>query len=116
MSSKSDPICSSAGCTQYEHPSKPLGYKLDYFVPNFGADHDVVVSKKSATQAEAALGHTFTPQQDEDGEWEVPTETAEFKLTGVKADVHLGKKKDKANGSDPSCTSAGWCGESLWPA
>jgi hypothetical protein len=35
---ESDPICSSAGCTQYPHPSKDRGYKIDYFVPNFGAD------------------------------------------------------------------------------
>ena len=95
LSSKSDPICSSAGCTQYEHPSKDLGYKINYPVPNFGSDHDVVMTKANAAQAEAALGHTFTPTQDEDGEWEVPTESAEFKLAGVKADVHLGKKKTK---------------------
>jgi len=40
MSSKSDPICSSAGCTQYEHPHKDT-YKMNYFVPNFGKDHDI---------------------------------------------------------------------------
>ena len=114
LGAKSDPVCSSAGCTQYQHPSKELGYKLDYFVPNFGKDHDVHTSEQSASQAEAAIGHTFTPTQDEDGEWEVPTETAEFKLAGVKADLRLGHKKN--HGSDPSCTSAGWCGESLWPA
>jgi len=37
----SDPICSSAGCTQYKHKAKPLGYPIDYFVPNFGQDHDI---------------------------------------------------------------------------
>lgn len=98
LGSKSDPICSSAGCTQYEHPKKALGYKLDYFVPHFGADHDIVTNNQNVAQAEATLKHTFTPTQDEDGEWEVPTETAEFKLAGVKADVHLGKKKDKVKG------------------
>ena len=35
---ESDPICSSAGCTQYRHPAKDRGYKIDYFVPHFGAD------------------------------------------------------------------------------
>jgi len=94
LGSKSDPICSSAGCTQYEHPKKDLGYKQDYFVPHFGADHDIVTNNQNVAQAEAVLKHTFTPTQDEDGEWEVPTETAEFKLAGVKADVHLGKKKN----------------------
>ena len=61
LGAKSDPVCSSAGCTQYKHPQKDLGYKLDYFVPNFGKDHDVATSDQSATQAEAAIGHTFTP-------------------------------------------------------
>lgn len=44
LGSKSDPICSSAGCTQYEHPKKDRGYKVDYFVPQFGADHDIVTT------------------------------------------------------------------------
>lgn len=37
---KSDPICSSAGCTQYEHP-KLETYPMDYPVANFGVDHDI---------------------------------------------------------------------------
>lgn len=113
MGAKSDPICSSAGCTQYEHPHKK-DFKKDYFVPNFGKDHDLKTSDESAADAETALGHTFTPKFDEEkDEWIVPTESAEFKLAGVKEDVHLGR--DKVKGSDPSCTSSGWCGESLWP-
>merc|ERR1712070_729161 len=27
---ESDPICSSAGCTQYKHKKKGLGYDIDY--------------------------------------------------------------------------------------
>ena len=49
---QSDPICSSAGCDQYLHPGKPRGYDIDYFVPNFGADTDVVGTKDSAAVAE----------------------------------------------------------------
>jgi hypothetical protein len=37
----SDPICSSAGCTQYKHKKKERGYKINYPVPNFGADKDI---------------------------------------------------------------------------
>ena len=48
----SDPICSSAGCTQYDHPSKDLGYKINYAVPNFGADQDMINTKVSAGIAE----------------------------------------------------------------
>lgn len=49
---RSDPICSSAGCTQYRHPSKDLGYKINYAVPNFGKDHDIRHSEQSAVDAE----------------------------------------------------------------
>jgi hypothetical protein len=49
---KSDPICSSAGCTQYRHKKKGLGYKINYPVPNFGADKDIIDSKASLDLAE----------------------------------------------------------------
>jgi hypothetical protein len=39
---ESDPICNSAGCTQYKHPdSTEAKYPMDYGVPNFGMDRDV---------------------------------------------------------------------------
>lgn len=123
IGSKSDPICSSAGCTQYEHPH-PSTHKMNYFVPNFGKDHNIVQSDESAQQAEEQLGHTWTPTFDEEkDEWVVPTETAEFRLAGVNEDMHIKKKHHhrhskhgkKSKPSDPSCTSSGWCGESLWP-
>lgn len=118
MESKSDPICSSAGCDQYKHPHKD-SFKMNYFVPSFGKDHDIVQSEKDAAGAEAALGHTWTPTYDEENDkWVVPTESAEFKLAGVAQDVQMGKhkRKHKHQHSDPSCTSSGWCGESLWPS
>ena len=44
----SDPICSSAGCTQYNHPNLDGKSKIprDYFVPNFGTDYDISASQK----------------------------------------------------------------------
>ena len=54
---KSDPICNSAGCTQYLHPGKELGYKINYPVPNFGQDHEIVQNKDSLKTAEQQLGH-----------------------------------------------------------
>ena len=54
---ESDPICSSAGCTQYKHKKKELGYKINYFVPHFGADTEINESKASLVTAEAMLGH-----------------------------------------------------------
>jgi len=44
---ESDPICSSAGCGQYRHKPTDLGYPIDYYVPNFGGDQDIVDSKHS---------------------------------------------------------------------
>ena len=52
---ESDPICTSAGCTQFKHPKKE-GFKKDYFVPNFGVDHDINVNMNSLAVAEKQLG------------------------------------------------------------
>ena len=49
---ESDPICSSAGCTQYKHKKKELGYDIDYAVPDFGVDHEILASHASLDQAE----------------------------------------------------------------
>ena len=53
----SDPICSSAGCVQYLHKHKDLGYKINYPVPNFGEDKDITDSKASLDLAEQQQGH-----------------------------------------------------------
>ena len=55
----SDPICNSAGCTQYKHKKKDRGYKIDYFVPHFGADTDINDTKTSLAAAEEIVGHKF---------------------------------------------------------
>jgi len=55
----SDPICSSAGCTQYEHPKEDDGIKRDYFVPDFGKDHLLKQSDSSISYAEGKLGHKW---------------------------------------------------------
>jgi hypothetical protein len=54
---RSDPICSSAVCTQYKHKATPLGYDLDYFVPSFGPDPDMVGTKNAISIAEAMHNH-----------------------------------------------------------
>jgi len=38
---RSDPICSSAGCSQYKHPAPAAEPPRDYPVPDFGQDHDI---------------------------------------------------------------------------
>jgi hypothetical protein len=95
---KDDPICSSAGCTQYKHPEYKT-HPMDYPVADFGVDHDIKASDSHTTAAEKSLGHTWNPDQDDDGKWIVPTEDAEFKLTATNADIRMG--------SDPTCISTG---------
>ena len=59
LSLESDPICSSAGCTQYKHKKKELGYKINYSVPNFGVDNDINEDFASIKTAEGMVGHKF---------------------------------------------------------
>lgn len=51
---ESDPICSSGGCTQYNHPKKSDSALIprDYFVPNFGKDSDMTGTMNSLNIAE----------------------------------------------------------------
>jgi len=58
LDSSSDPICSSAGCFQYNQPkSNKTEIPRDYFVPNFGVDKDVLGTANSISIAEAMLEH-----------------------------------------------------------
>lgn len=56
---QSDPICNSSGCTQYKHPEKKDPWPINYGVPNFGVDHDVLVTKENYHAAEG--GAAFDP-------------------------------------------------------
>jgi hypothetical protein len=55
----SDPICSSAGCTQYKHKHLEPEYPVDYAVPNFGADPEVDSTKNSLKIAERMHNHEW---------------------------------------------------------
>lgn len=44
---RSDPICNSSGCTQYLHPEYKADHPIDYPVPDFGVDHDIIGTHKS---------------------------------------------------------------------
>ena len=56
---ESDPICNSAGCTQYLHANKKLPYPVDYPVPNFGQDGHIKDSFENLDLAEKQLGHKW---------------------------------------------------------
>ena len=56
---QSDPICSSAGCTQYKQPEGPPKWPMDYFVPNFGMDRDIKWTAEDEKVAAALVGHAW---------------------------------------------------------
>ena len=75
---RSDPICDSSGCNQYLHPKKET-WPMNYFVPDFGIDHDIVDSQQHEKSAEVNIGHNW--------------------LMGTHADIRMM--------SDPICDSSG---------
>lgn len=54
----SDPVCSSAGCNQYLHMKKK-SHDVDYFVPDYGYDHDLKHNDASLEWAENKLGRKW---------------------------------------------------------
>ena len=57
---QSDPICSSAGCTQYKLPlGKKQDWPRDYPVPNLGKDHDIIGTFGSLADAEKIRNHKW---------------------------------------------------------
>jgi len=55
---ESDPICSSAGCTQYKHPKKKPDHDVDYPVANWGdLDVDIADHFDNLKIAEKIRGH-----------------------------------------------------------
>jgi len=57
VQTESDPICNSAGCTQYKHPKKDRGYDIDYPVVNLGQDRDISDHFTNLDMAEKIVGH-----------------------------------------------------------
>ena len=57
---ESDPICSSAGCSQYKQPEGPPQHPMDYFVPNFGMDKDIIATETDEKVASALVGHAWS--------------------------------------------------------
>jgi len=125
---ESDPICSSAGCTQYKHKKKALGYDIDYPVPHFGTDKDINDDFESIKLAEKMVGHTFQiGTAASKKKWKNPAKDVDYnfapKMDGdvistqknlADAEEKLGHKwelvqlnsEEKAE-SDPICSSAG---------
>merc|ERR1711988_756763 len=65
-------------------PTPKKTHPMDYFVPNFGEDSDIASTKGHESAAEATLKHVWTPTKDKDGNWEVPSTEAFFRLAQKK--------------------------------
>ena len=102
---QSDPICSSAGwpCDQN---TKKFPYPINYKVPNFGVDEDIINTQKHISDQEKAKNHVWKPKQDENGAWIVPKAHANGSYTYKKPSLAQLQ-------SDPVCHSAG-CPKSKW--
>jgi hypothetical protein len=59
IDSNSDPVCSSAGCTQYKHKKTKRGYDINYPVANNGVDQDMMDNEASLNQAQKDLSHDW---------------------------------------------------------
>ena len=55
----SDPVCSSAGCTQYKHAHKKLPYPVDYPVANHGEDPEIQASIDNEKLASEMVPHKW---------------------------------------------------------
>ena len=91
---QSDPICHSAGCPDKQRAHLPK----DYRVPNFGLDHDIIVSQANEKASQAKLAHTWNWSSDP-----TPEEIAD------KALIRGSSQMQKGQASDPICSSAQEC-------
>jgi len=118
---KSDPICSSAGCTQFKHPEVE-SHPMDYFVPNFGQDQDIKNTLADEKVASKVVGkHWKFPTGDD--RWKNPARDVDYNfapeldsqikdsLANTKyAESELGPLKIAGlaqRKSDPICSSVG---------
>jgi len=61
-------------------PKAPSSHPTDYFVPNFGVDHEITATHEHSKAAETSLSHEWTPTKDDDGNWVVPKPENNFKI------------------------------------
>ena len=68
--------------------TEPASHPVDYFVPNFGVDHEIIATQRHEKSASKTLG-AWNPKQDKDGKWIVPTEDASFKLVQTDSQINM---------------------------
>lgn len=83
---QSDPICSSSGCTQYKQPEGPPSHPMDYFVPNFGVDHDILATESNEKVASALVGHAWS--------FKTPESYEKYRIRAKDVDYNFDPKLD----------------------
>lgn len=71
---QSDPICNSAECSQYLHPKRKDDHPINYPVPDFGVDKDIVTTQNNNDSA-----GDFNPNHIDPNEYE----SADFELKPI---------------------------------
>jgi hypothetical protein len=88
----SDPITDSTGeTTQYTHPEgKDKKFKMNYAVPNFGVDHEVLSDADNVAATEKLLGHVFNPKETPDSHkmnYKVPNFGPDRDIAGTQSSI-----------------------------
>jgi len=80
----------------------PKGHPVDYYVPNFGLDADILVAQKNIADQEKKHGK-WSPKQDDNGVWLVPQpiDNKSYSYAAVQLEDQINLE------SDPICSSAG---------
>jgi len=86
---QSDPICNSSGCSQYLHPAKKDAHPINYGVPDFGVDRDMMNTRTHSEEAGEFDPSKIAPDAYEDEFdlkpiWERKPDLAGFKEGGYK--------------------------------
>ena len=88
---RSDPITDSTGeVTQYNHPEASKKWKMNYAVPNFGVDHEVLSDAENIAATEKKLGHVFVPKESEAGHkvnYKVPNLGPDRDIVGTQSSI-----------------------------
>ena len=135
MRSRSDPICSSAGCAQYKHPAPAAGHPMDYPVPDFGQDPDIADTLRHEQMSSKMVGHKWEMKTPASAlKWKNPAKDVDYNFAPKldsnvvdtienqkAAETRLGswdliQNQSELNlRSDPHCSSAG-CTQYKFPA
>ena len=86
-----------------------LDYPIDYKVPNFGVDHDIIHTKKHIADQEKRLDHKWIPKRDpETKKFIVPNAANANSYSYMPSNMVQRKSFQSLTQSDPISGSAGW--------